>query len=259
MKKMKIILMLMFLFITPGFLTAQEHRITVENTKEEKLVLKDFIGYLPVEGYTGNEIIITSLAGSHSLPARAEGLKPIYPAGNDNTGIGLEVMEDENEIVVTCLLPFSRHEEYSVKVPENMAIEIRSSCERSNEVVIDKMLNEIEINNCNGIKLTDITGPLVLSTISGNIDISFNTISSDKPFSVNSISGDIDITLPSDTETNLELRTVSGGFYSDFDFTRTDDDLKRVGGNRLNFPLNGGGFRFTITNVSGNIYLRKGN
>ena len=39
----------------------------------------------------------------------------------------------------------------------------------------------------------------------------------------------------------------------------TQKNLKKVGGNKLNFPLNGGGFKFSIATVSGNIYLRKGN
>jgi DUF4097 and DUF4098 domain-containing protein YvlB len=81
----------------------------------------------------------------------------------------------------------------------------------------------------------------------------------DKPFSVNSVSGDIDITIPAKTATDLELRTVNGGFYSDFDIAETQKDLKKIGGNKLYFPLNGGGFKFTVATVTGNIYLRKGN
>jgi DUF4097 and DUF4098 domain-containing protein YvlB len=107
--------------------------------------------------------------------------------------------------------------------------------------------------------LKEVTGPLVLSTISGDINISYSSINSVKSSSVSSISGDIDITLPAKTATDLELRTVSGAFYSDFDFTETQKNLKRVGGNEMNYSLNGGGFKFSIGAVSGNIYLRKGN
>ncbi len=121
------------------------------------------------------------------------------------------------------------------------------------------MKNEIDIKNCHDIDLQNVTGPFVLSTISGNINITFSNVSSVKSSSVNSISGDIDITMPSKTAVNLEMRTINGGFYSDFDFNDSQKNLKKVGGNELSFPLNGGGFKFSIGTVSGNIYLRKGN
>ncbi len=250
---------LIFLILLYGGLAcAQEYKVPLQNSKTSRLVLKDFNGSLPVEGYNGTEIIITADSGSFSTPDKARGLKAVYPAGTDNTGIGLEVTKDDNQVTVTCLLPFTKNTGYSVKVPENVALKITSTCERSNDISISGMKNEIDIKSCHDILLKNVSGPLVLTTISGNIDVTFGTISSEKPFSVNSISGDIDITLPQKTATNLELRTVTGSFYSDFDFSSSKDNLKKVGGNVINFPLNGGGFKFSIVTVSGNIYLRKG-
>ena len=121
-------------------------------------------------------------------------MKPIYPAGTDNTGIGLDVQKIDNLITVTCLIPFTQDGEYKIRVPENMAIELSSGCERNNDIEIKGMKNEIDIENCHDIKLDNVTGPLVLSTISGNIDITYSTINTTKSSSVNSISGDIDIT-----------------------------------------------------------------
>lgn len=238
---------------------AHEYKMAVGNNKEWKLILKDFSGKLPITGYNGTEIIITAANEDLTPPEKAKGLKAIYPAGTDNTGLGLSVDKSNNQISIFCLLPFTRGGEYQIKVPENLAIEIESSCERSNEISIGNMKNEIDIKNCHGIDLKNVTGPLILSTISGNIDITFSGISSEKPFSVNTISGDIDITLPVKTAADLELSTINGAFYSDFELTDSQKNLKKIGGNELNFPLNGGGFKFNIVTVSGNIYLRKGN
>ena len=52
---------------------------------------------------------------------------------------------------------------------------------------------------------------------------------------------------------------MNGGFYSDFEVTDMQKDLKRIGGNEMSFPLNGGGIKFSIQSISGNIYMRKGN
>jgi len=252
------IIAVLFIFYA-GLISAQEYKITVQNSKEGRIVLKDFNGALPIEGYSGNDIIITSTSGNLTPPEKAKGLKPIYPSGSDNTGIGLDVQKIDNLITITCLIPFTQDGEYKMKVPESMAIELTSGCERNNDVSIKGMKNEIDIKSCHDIKLNDVTGPLVLSTISGNIDITYSSINTTKSSSVNSISGDVDITLPVKTATDLELRVVSGAIYSDFDFSESQKNLKKIGGNETNYSLNGGGFKFAIGSVSGNIYLRKGN
>ena len=146
-----------------------------------------------------------------------------------------------------------------MRVPDNMAIQLESSCERSSDVTISNMKSELDIQNCHDITLKGVSGPLVLASIAGDINVVFSSVATDKPSSINSVSGDIDITLPTKTATNLELGTINGSFYSDFEFANSSKDLKQVGGSQMNFALNGGGFKFRIVTVNGNIYVRKGN
>jgi lia operon protein LiaG len=259
MKTMKIILITLIFSLGAGSMTAQEYKISVQNTRDTKLILHDFSGDLPIEGYSGNEIIFTSESEKFAPPEKAKGLKPIYPGGTDNSGLGLSVQKDGSQITVTCLLPFTRRGEYKIKVPDNLALEMQSGCERSNDISISGMKNEIDIQNCHDIDLKNVSGPVVLSTISGDINATFGTIATDKPFSINSVSGDVDITLPGKTAVNIEMGTITGGFYSDFDLADTEKNMKRVGGNHLSATLNGGGFKFSLETVSGNVYLRKGN
>jgi lia operon protein LiaG len=259
MKQIKAILILAAIMISSGNISAQEYKVTVQNSKETKLIIKDFSNDLPIEGYSGNEIIITSISGETAPPEKAKGLKAIYPGGSDNSGIGVNAEKSGNNITITCLVPFTRHAEYKMKIPDNLAIQLESGCERSSDVTISNMKNELDIQNCHDITLKGVTGPLVLSSIAGDISIDFSSIASDKPFSVNSVSGDIDITLPAKTAANLELGTINGSFYSDFDLSISEKDLKKVGGSQMKFALNGGGFKFSIVTVNGNIFLRKGN
>ena len=132
MKTMKITFTTLLLILTAGYLSAQEYKTTVQNAKDGKLVLKDFSGDLPVEGYSGNDIVITSTAEDLTPPEKAKGLKPIYPSGTDNTGLALDVQKSGNQVTVICLLPFTKGGEYKIKVPDNLAIELESGCERSN-------------------------------------------------------------------------------------------------------------------------------
>jgi lia operon protein LiaG len=249
----------MALVVSINVTKAQEHRITVQNPQETTLTLSDFYDELPIEGYAGNEVIITSTSSRFKdVPERAKGLKPIYAAGTDNTGIGLNVEKNGNDIRIICLSPITNHDgSYKIKVPENMSLRIKSDCAHDNSVDIQNMKNEVEVNVCQSIRLRNVAGPLELSNISGNIDVVFGTISP-KPISIAAISGEIDITLPSKTPANLEMTTVSGNMYSDFDFSSEKSDMHRVGGGTVNTKLNGGGTDLKITNISGNIYLRKG-
>jgi hypothetical protein len=259
MKTTKIILIILLTFLGSGYLPAQEYKVQVPDTKDRKLILIDFSGDLPIEGYSGNEVIFTSASEAFTPPEKAKGLKPVYPGGTDNSGMGLSVQKNVGQITVTCLVPFTRKGEYKIRVPDNMALEIKSGCERSSNISVSSMKNEIDIENCHGIDLKNVSGPLILSTIAGDINITFDTFVTEKPSSISSVSGDIDITLPAKTATNIEMGTINGDFYSDFDISDSQKDMKRVGGNHLNASLNGGGFKFSIETVNGNIYLRKGN
>ena len=122
---------------------------------------------------------------------------------------------------------------------------------------LQNIKNEIEANVCQSINLKNVSGPLVLSTISGNITVVFSEMSP-KPVSIANISGEIDVTLPAKSAANLDMTNVSGNMYSDFDLNADHKDMQRVGGNSINAKLNGGGTDLKITNISGNIYLRKG-
>ena len=120
------------------------------------------------------------------------------------------------------------------------------------------MKNEIEINTCYSIFLRDVTGPLVLSSVTGGIDIEYTRVNKDKPVSINSVSGNIDLTIPAQSPADLDMRTITGKVSSDFDFPTGDGDMKQVGGKTYTYALNGGGVDYTIVSVSGNINLMKG-
>lgn len=256
MKTMKLNILIILILIPVLSLSAQEYKVSAP--ANGRVILKNFSGRLPVEGYKGNEIIITSESGEFETPERAKGLKPLYSSGTDNSGIGISVEKEGQNVNITCLLPFTRGTDYAIKVPENLAVEIESGCENSNNISVSNLKGEIVIKNCHDINLKEISGPVVLSSIAGNINVDFGSFPINKPCSINSVSGDVDVILPQKAEVQVELSTIQGSFYSDFDVKQTEKDLRRIGGNRMSFDLNGGGFKFDITTVTGNIYLRKG-
>lgn len=257
MKHINYVLVLMLCLASFGTLHAQDYKIPVQNTKDGKLILNNFPNDLPVEGYSGSEIIITSDL-SDKTPDRAKGLKPVYAGGTDNTGIAVAVEKNGNQVSLQCLLPITKRANYKIKVPDNFNIQIDNECGHSGEVTVANMKGEVAVKNCQGIKVKNVSGPLVLSTISGDITINFASFPKDKPVSLASISGDIDVTVPAATGFDADLKNITGNIYSDFSFPGDDKGMKRIGGNSISGKLNGGGASLSITNVSGNIYVRKG-
>lgn len=283
MKTIKYVLMVCWVILYNAALYTQEYKIPVNNTRDGKLILEDFMGFLPIEGYDGKEIIITRTNAfgdnNSSTPERAAGLKPIYSGGIDNTAIGLHVDNDGNKITVRCLLPLNKRREYKVRVPDHLSLKVQSGCLRSNDVTVSDILNDIEIINCQSITLRNVTGSIVITTISGNIDIEkcviekdatisvsaisgnivavFKEVNTKEPISFNSISGEVDITLPPKVAANLVLKSISGVVYSDFEFPEGDKNTNQIVGTKIENPMNGGGTSINLSTVSGNIYLRK--
>lgn len=246
-----------FLLVTSSVFS-QEFKIQATNSRDGSLALEDFTEELPIEGYSGNEIVITGVSGQFTAPERAKGLKPVYEGGTDNTGLAIAMEKNGNKITLRCLLGVTRNAKYKIRVPDNFSLKITRDCARGATTNIQNIKNEIEFKGCHDIDLKNVTGPLVISTISGNVNVKFSEISKDKPISIASISGEVDVTLPAKAAVNLNMHSVSGGMFSDFDFPNETKDMKKIGGNKIDVQLNGGGTDLKLSSVSGNIYLRKG-
>lgn len=240
-------------------LSAQEYKVSVENTKDGELTLDDFPSDLPIVGYSGNEIIISHDGERFETPERAKGLKPVYGGGTDNTGIALFMEKNGNKVSFRCLLGIGKDADYRVRVPENLALKIHRSCEKGGGTTIENMKNEVEFDGCHEVNLKNVTGPLVISTIDGGVNVVFSEISKDKPISIASISGEVDVTIPATAAVDLEMSNMSGNMYSDFDINQdSKSNMRRVGGGVVRAALNGGGTELKLHSINGNIYLRKG-
>jgi lia operon protein LiaG len=258
MNTMKYVIPFLLALCVTGRLNAQEFKVTVDNTKESELTLENFPGDLPIEGYSGNEIIISTEASHFEPPDRAKGLKPVYGGEPDNTGIALYMEKNGNKVSFRCLLPITKSADYRIRVPENLVLKIHRGCAQGGETTISNMKSEVDFEGCHEVNLKNVTGPLVISTIDGGVNVVFSEISKDKSISIASISGEVDVTVPAKAGVDLEMSDMGGNMYSDFDVATDNKNMRRVGGNSVRTTLNGGGTELKLHNISGNIYLRKG-
>lgn len=117
------------------------------------------------------------------------------------------------------------------------------------------------INICNSVDMDivfEVSIPnrvdLQIKTISGDIILK-NTLGK---LNIETISGFIDLSLPEKHNANLELSTITGGMYSDFNFKNEEmEGYHHYGKHDLSKKLNEGGTRIFLETISGDIYIRK--
>jgi hypothetical protein len=118
---------------------------------------------------------------------------------------------------------------------------------------------EVKTND-GSIELSQVTGPIVASSTSGNITVTYTSVEQSKPSAISNISGVIDITMPAGTKGNLKLTSISGEIYSDLEVkmaTGRENMTRLGGGNSIEGTLNGGGVEISLNTISSDIFVRK--
>jgi len=219
-----------------------------------------------------NEIIISegcTGCGSDSEPVvkeenqktedeRAKGLKPIFPEGVDNTGMGILIQQEGETLNIKDLKARTMRRGFTITLPSSMALKL--DCGDIGNAIIEVRTSDLEISTGGGaITLKKVTGPVTAHSFTGNIEVDFSTVSQQAPTSIISSSGFIDVSLPANVKTSVELKSSTGTVYSGFDITkRREDKLKPLNGNSMiTGDINNGGAKISLRSSTGNIYLRK--
>jgi len=80
-----------------------------------------------------------------------------------------------------------------------------------------------------------------------------------KELDIKSVTGDIDVTWPERQGTELELKTVTGNIFTDFDFNgKKKKGLPIISSHKFATIYKGGEGYLKLESVTSNIYLRKG-
>jgi hypothetical protein len=224
-----------------------------------KLVIKE-VNDVTIEGHNGNEIIFSSLDGSHEKDKRAEGLRALNSMGlEDNTGIGLSV-QDKGATIEVYQLKKMDGPRVKILVPKGVTVSISHSSPYGNDVRLKNIESEIEVSTLhNGVKLENVTGPMTIKTVHGEIEADFGG-NLKSPISLVSVHGLIDITLPVATKANINMSTSYGEMFVDpaikIELDQKSEFVK-YGANKINGKINGGGLDLTLSSTHSNIYLRK--
>lgn len=239
---------------------AQEFSLKPKGKMSEiTVVIQNLFSDIEITGTSGGEFYVET-DDYKGPPDKAAGLRALSATGPDNSGIGLNINQSGDTVIISGAGRNRNGADYRISLPATVKLRIDYGSFKSDDITIRGMANEVEVKSQVGdVTLIDVTGPIVANTLSADIEIAFTTLSQASPSAIASISGDIDITLPASSQGNFSLSSISGEIYTDLDFDLAQDNGVRrfPGGINASTSLNGGGVEFTIRSISGDIYLRK--
>lgn len=244
------------LLLASGHLLAQDYKLAKSTGK---LILKD-INHVTIEGTSGNEIIFSSLDGRSDKDNRATGLRAINSMGlEDNTGVGLAVVDKGTTYEVYQLKKMDGPR-VKILVPKGVSISISHSTPHGEDIKIRNLESEVESSTVHtGVHLENVTGPLNIKTVHGEIEADFST-GIKSPIRLSSTHGLVDVTLPVATKANLSMGTSWGEIFVDpalkLEIESTGDMVK-YSSNKVTGKLNGGGIEIELKSTHDNVYLRK--
>lgn len=247
--------LLAFALLLTTFSFAQEMQEFKLSKSSGKIHIEGING-LEIEGYSGNEIIISTKAKSKESSERAKGLSAINSRGlKDNTGIGLAINTEGEVIKITTIKKNSG--KFWMKVPQNMAVSFKHSSHSMGKLYIHNMKGEIETSLQYGsVQIEKVTGPLSINTVYGKIEATLTNLNSQNPSSLYSVYGLVDVTLPASTKTDVHLTSQYGDMFTDFDI-KVEADSK-ISSSRVQGKINGGGPELRVNSTYQSVYLRKG-
>jgi predicted membrane protein len=247
-------LLLVIVTMMPLLACAQEFKVS-KNTGR----LEIHLGRVTVEGHNGNEIIFTSSNFRDKKDERAEGLRAINGLGlDDNTGLGINVTETGNTVVVHQLKRTSTPD-IKILVPKGLIVAFEFQSQYGGKVKFLNMENEIEVSaQYNSVEMENITGPMVVKSVYGHVEALFNTAIK-SPVSIVSVYGYVDMTIPTATKANIRMDSSYGEIFVSpqlkIDVDRQGDMIRYS--DKVQGKLNGGGdLQIDLSSNYGKIYLR---
>lgn len=186
-------------------------------------------------------------------------LKPTF--GKDNTGFNVLVEQINNILKVESFQPRTAND-LIIYLPETMKVSVENLV--NNNINISNFKNEIEAKVYNGdIKMINVSGPIIADNTRGNTIIIFETVSQNSPMSIINSHGDVDITLPTNTKSDIEISVPRGELYTNLELvpiekSKKEEEEERMRPSRsIKSKLNEGGISITIISSRGNVYLRE--
>ncbi|MES2455014.1 MAG: DUF4097 family beta strand repeat-containing protein [Bacteroidota bacterium] len=216
------------------------------------------LGRAVIEGHSGNEIIFSLQDSTKKIDEKAKGLRSINGLGlEDNTGLGINVTEVSGVIQVSQMNS-ADPSNIKILVPYGMVISFDHQSKFGKAVYFKNIQGEIEVStNENSIHLENVTGPVSIKTVQGNVE-AILPLNVKGPISIVSIYGNVDVALPQTTRSTVKLNAKFGEILvaEEFKLELQKQEPQPRYTNQITGKLNGGGLNIDLRSDNGKIYLR---
>jgi hypothetical protein len=209
-------------------------------------------GDITIRVHSGNNVIVTAMGDDNDAfgtNSRARGLRRLTA--------GRLAVEEENN-VVSIRGDRSDGPDLIIEVPARTNLKVQS---QNDEIRVQGVEGDIEVTSQNeSVTLNDVAGSVVVHSQNDDVHVTMTRLTPDKPMAFSSVNGNVDVTLPANVKANLNMSTVNGDIYTDFDVQINDRGLAVPSRRRgITGTINAGGPVFEVRSVNGNLYIRKGN
>jgi Putative adhesin len=224
----------------------EEFHQTYAITPDGRVALDNINGAVHISVWDRNEVKVDAVkyAGTKD---RLEDIRIEIDSGKDYLSIRTKYDHDRD---------WGTHNnpggvEYTLTVPRAARLDEIKLINGSLDVA--GMSGEVRASCINGrLEAHDLAGPARLSTINGHLDARFDQLAGHS-VELNSVNGSVELTIPSDSQAEVEASTVSGGIENDFGL---HVNHHRFVGHDLRGELgNGGGNHLRLENVNGRIEI----
>lgn len=241
------------IFIASPFTNLQAQKVDdlrfeIKNFSEIKFInIEEIAGNIYVKSHNENAIAISLFL----LPIDRN--KPNLKRNYDGN-LGVEIKKHPNSIEI---IGTSRDDnrKYIISLPGDKPL-ICNLYKNVDSFEMSGFGSYVEINTYIGdINLRDVTGPLVLNTARGDIQVVFSEVNQSGPTSITTGVGEIDLTFPTNSKANFRIKSFKGMFSNrlkvHFDF---NDNFS--GETTATGKLNDGGVDIYLETTRGDIFLR---
>lgn len=228
-----------------GSLTEEFHQ-TYPITANGRVELDNINGDVHISTWDRNEVKVDAIK-SADWKEQLEQVRIEVDSGKDYLSIRTKYREHDDW--------GDRHRnsatvEYTLTVPRTIQLDEIKLINGSLDV--NGVSGEVRASCINGrLEARDLAGRAKLATINGRLDARFAQLAG-KSVELNSVNGSVDLTIPSDSNAEVEASTVSGGIHNDFGLHVNNH---RFVGHDLRGELGNGGTDIHVSNVNGRIEI----
>lgn len=230
-----------------GALTEEFHQ-TYAITADGRIELDNINGDVHISSWDRNEVKVDAVKYADTKE-RLDEAKIEVDAGKDYVSIRTKYPDHNNT------WNWGSHNnpasvEYTLTVPRTARLDEIKLINGALDVT--GVNGEVRASCINGrLEAQDLSGRAKLDTINGRLEAKFKQLAG-QSVDLNSVNGSVDLTIPSDSNAEIEANTVSGRIGNDFGL---NVNRHQMVGQSLRGELGNGGAHIKLNNVNGRIEI----